>query len=531
MGGQHQRDPTPRRAGGERGIRTLQAAISVAQASDCEPQGEGGVGAEGQGRVVRRAGWLLAAHAAATAARWCLYALLVTLPVWRHRVLLHSPDEAVFYEFHDIIFYTNDLIWLGVLGAWLLSAVLGTIGGRPRRLRAGPPLLAVGLAALVLLALASLVTSVSSRYTAYALLRLAMLAGLYLAVLDLRPSPWATGAAISGGIALEAAIALPQFALGHWLGLKRLGESPFQPDWPGTAVVFLGGQRWSRAYGWTQHPNMLGGCLMFFLLLLVGYYLVMAADLFPGNPGRRTKIVAEAVALGAIGMGLATLFVSYSRSAWLGTVAGSAVIVMLSRVGRRTATPDRRALVALGGVASLCVAVFVATNWSALAGRAGLTVQGTEIRSVEERVSLAGGALALIAQRPWLGVGLGNFSTALYRMARDSVSAYPIYQPVHNVLLLAAAELGVAGATVWAWLLLAPWIQLWVRRNDLRDTRGLALRLAGPSAALAALGIVSFFDYYVWTSHQGHLMMWLAWGLWAGVWTSAKSQDGVGYAA
>jgi len=172
-------------------------------------------------------------------------------------------------------------------------------------------------------------------------------------------------------------------------------------------------------------------------------------------------------------------------------------------------------------------AAFIATNWSGLAGRIGVTSQGTETRSIEERYALTAGAGALIAQRPWSGVGLGNFSTALYRLARDSVAAYPIFQPVHNVLLLATAELGPAGGLLWLWLLAAPWAVLWHGRARLRTEPGLALRMAGLSGVLAALAVVSWFDYYVWTSHQGQLVLWLAWGLWAAEWTAGDMRSGV----
>jgi O-antigen ligase len=160
------------------------------------------------------------------------------------------------------------------------------------------------------------------------------------------------------------------------------------------------------------------------------------------------------------------------------------------------------------------VLVFTAVNWPLLRPRLGLVSQGVEIRSVEERVILNKAALVLVRMRPWLGVGLGNFALALYRLAPETVSYYSIFAPVHVVLLLATAELGSAGGFLWLCLIGSPWLALWLRRRRVEMTPWWA----GLSAAMAALTVVSFFDHYLWSFQQGRLMFMLVWGLWARAW-------------
>jgi O-antigen ligase len=138
---------------------------------------------------------------------------------------------------------------------------------------------------------------------------------------------------------------------------------------------------------------------------------------------------------------------------------------------------------------------------------------------VEERGVLMDGALALIRRRPLLGVGLGNFAVALYRLVPETIAAYPTYQPVHNVLLLAIAELGLLGGVLWLALLIAPWALLWQRRGNLHMTGWWA----GLSGAIMGLTIVSFFDAYVWSAHQGLLALMLVLGLWARAWTHQQT--------
>jgi len=70
----------------------------------------------------------------------------------------------------------------------------------------------------------------------------------------------------------------------------------------------------------------------------------------------------------------------------------------------------------------------------------------SEIRSTEERVSGYREALTLFKQKPWFGVGAGNYTLAAYQLnpARPGWE----YQPVHNVFLLIFAELGIIGAVL-----------------------------------------------------------------------------------
>lgn len=432
---------------------------------------------------------------------WALAGLLVTLPFWRHRVLLHRAGDPVFFEFQDITLYTNELLWWAAIGGWLLSRLLHPAAPR---LRLGPWFLTGPLAGLLALSLISIPFAVDPLYAGYQSGRLLLLVGLYLMLINASLTPGAIAWPLAAGMALQAAVALPQFLLGRTLGLKRLGEVTMQAAWPGASVVMVGDERWLRAYGLAQHPNLLAGCLMVMLLVVAGYYLA--------RPGWQ-----RAVLLAALGLGLATLLLTFSRAAWLGTMLGGVVMLGLLLWARRQRrwSPAWSWVAALAALALAISALFVAANWPLLRPRLGLAYQGTEVRSVEARTLEIDAAGALIQMRPGLGVGLGNYPLALYRLARDLVAAYPDYQPVHNVALLSTAELGFPGGALWLGLIVAPWLALWLKRRQVQ----MAPWWAGLSGALVALTVVSFFDAYPWSSHQGRLALWLVWGLWAREWT------------
>lgn len=444
------------------------------------------------------------AHWLETLSLWALAGLLLTLPFWRHRVLFHRSPEAVFFEFHDITLFTNDLLWWGAVATWLLSRV---VARTPGRLRLGPWFLTGPLVGFLVLGAIGIPFAVDPLYAAYQTSRLLLLLALYLLLVNANLTRGTIAWSLAAAMVLQAVVAVPQFVLGRSLGVRHLGEITVDAAWSGASVVMVGEERWLRAYGFTQHPNLLAGCLMTMLLVVGSYYLMQRG-------WRRLPLLV------ALGLGLTALLLTFSRAAWLGMLLGSGAVLLLLLWARhrRQWSPNWPAIGLLVAVLSVVLAGFVTVNWRLLQPRLGLTTQGTEIRSVEARAMQVPAAWALIQMRPVLGVGLGNYPTALYWLARDKVAAYPVYQPVYNVILLVTAELGILGGILWLSLISLPWLNLWLHRQVVRITPWWA----GLSGTLLALTAASFFDFYVWTSHQGRMMLWLILGLWAREWEAAK---------
>jgi O-antigen ligase len=109
----------------------------------------------------------------------------------------------------------------------------------------------------------------------------------------------------------------------------------------------------------------------------------------------------------------------------------------------------------------------------------------------------------MIRQYPLAGVGIGSF---IIELSNKAVAGAPI-EPVHNVFLLATAELGVVGLIVMIGLFIS------IALNIIKAKSPQAI-LA--SATLTGLGIISLFDHYLWTLAPGRLLLGLALGLWAG---------------
>lgn len=440
---------------------------------------------------------------------WFLVALLFALPSGRHWVLYRPQVDAAHYAYHEPILYATDVLLCAAIGTWFLSRLLSRAR---KRLRWGPVFFFVPLLGLLLLAIPGVSGAVDPRYAAFPIVRLALMLVFYLMLVNapLRRDQiaWSLGASM----VVQAAFSVPQFLLGHTAGLHQLGEIPNDSRWPGASVVALGERRWLRAYGLTQHPNVLGGLALTCLLVISGFLLRQAG-------------LRRLVLLGLAAISVGTLLITFSRSAWMGMLVGVIALLALlfwaQRAGTRTVR--RSSLWLLAVTLFAVVLTFAWLVWPLLVPRLGLGSEGIEIRSVEERLILSDAALGLIQMRPWFGVGLGAFSAALYRLTPEAVSYYADFTPVHNTLILVTAELGILGGLLWLCLIVSPWLALWLRRRQIELTPWWA----GLCACMAALTVVGFFDHYPWSFQQGRLIFWLVWGLWAHEWVrSADSYPG-----
>ncbi len=508
-----------------------------------------------------------------------LMALALTLPMYRRLLLWHHGSEEIYYELRDVFAYLSDIPTLIAMGAWLLTPY-------PRRIRELPRWLLATLACLAVLGTLSALWAPMPLTTLYHSARLWVLLVLYLIIAT---TPEARGAllwgiALSG--ALQAGIGIAQFVNQATFGLTDLGEVLVRPEWSGASVITVGGWRILRAYGLTQHPNVLGGFLA--VATLVGAGLVLS------QRGRRSVL-----AIALTGLNFAGLLFSFSRSAWVGLAVGGLVGAILLRrtpglapvpqqaatsapnartpglapvpqqaatsapdewtpglapvpqqaatsapdewtpglapvpQQAATSTPDEwtpglapvpqqaatsgvaRRLVTLVGVLFAIGLLFAATQWPLLRPRLGFTVEGVEIRSVDERAVLEAAAWTLIREEPWLGVGYASFAIALLERQPAALAAYPIYQPVHRVPLLAAAELGVPGVALWAIMAAGPWAAIWARRRTWPPPAATGILAISAAAALATLTVISWFDFYPWYGQPGRLLTWTMLALWA----------------
>ena len=292
-------------------------------------------------------------------------------------------------------------------------------------------------------------------------------------------------------IVVQAVVAIGQVAAQGSLGLQVVGEQVLRlPDGGLSIVAAADGSGSLRAYGLTDHPNILGGILAFALIILASVR---------GLAGVRSSARWLVFALGVV-----VLFLTFSRSGWIAYAVGIAVAVAMLAV-MRDRPAVRRLLLAAAGSLLVCAPLVVAFAPSV---SARINVAGpiaAETRSIEERVALAQGAIRVLLEQPILGVGLGNLPQAM----RVPEPGFDQEQAAHVVLLDVAAETGVVGAACYLFLILAPWVALVRARSRWTPA------LVAASGVLAAITTVGFFDHYTWTTPAGLIWVAIALGLWA----------------
>ena len=171
-----------------------------------------------------------------------------------------------------------------------------------------------------------------------------------------------------------------------------------------------------RIYSTLENPNLLGG----FLLPVLPLALVALL--------RWRSLPQRLFALASLVLGLAALVLTYSRGAWMGMVASLGLLALLLalRFTRHWPLFWRRTLpllLLLGGAVALVVLV---TQVEPLRVRVMSLVAGREDSSNNFRINVWTAALAMIQDRPWLGIGPGNTAFNLI---------YPLYQqPKFNAL-------------------------------------------------------------------------------------------------
>lgn len=234
-----------------------------------------------------------------------------------------------------------------------------------------------------------------------------------------------------------------------------------------------------RLYGTLDNPNLFAG----FLLPILP--LAAVALLRWQSPLRRLYAAA------ALGLGVVTLVLSYSRGAWMGMVAslGGLVLLLALRQSRNWPPLWRRLLpllLLLGGSVAL---VLLVSQVEPLRVRVMSLVAGRDDSSNNFRINVWMAALRMIQERPWLGIGPGNTAFNLI---------YPLFQqPKFNALsaysipLEVTVEAGVPGLLAMLGLVIT------AVRTGLRLGRSdgpLALPALASVAIVAGLGVQGLTD-------------------------------------
>ena len=214
----------------------------------------------------------------------------------------------------------------------------------------------------------------------------------------------------------------------YWLGERR-----FSMTTVGVAQMSVWGQGLLRAYGTFSHPNSLAG----FLMVSMGLWTMLNPSALRASPldkGDKTKSVFW---LTVVWMGMLGIILSGSRTIWLLTLV--LMVVNFIRVFK-----GKLGIKKMVGYLAIVLGLFLLVLGTVNVNyRTADFLGGWDSDSLSKRISLNMAAIKMWQGNLMMGVGAGNFIPRLPEYQAEN----PFYglQPVHNIILLIGAEVGLLG--------------------------------------------------------------------------------------
>lgn len=257
--------------------------------------------------------------------------------------------------------------------------------------------------------------------------------------------------ALSLAVIFTSLLGLAQLFKGASLGLWFLGERQISLATIGIAKIQITNFEFLRPYATFSHPNSLAGFVLVSLLILSPF-----------------KLKTEKIALF---LGIIIIFLSWSQTVWL----VSSIFVLCFYLKKKTSFCSTKNLIIVALLFLLSLSPILLS----------LISNSQEILTRKE---LLDSSFKMIKQNFALGLGLNNFvpSLPLYLTSRE----YWLLQPVHNVYLLVATEIGLVGIVLLGWGL-----------------RLVSLKPIFSSAAFWAILLTGSLDHYWLTLQQNQLLL------------------------
>lgn len=264
--------------------------------------------------------------------------------------------------------------------------------------------------------------------------------------------------AFLGGGLIELTLALIQFITKHSIQgiFYFLGERYLTLSTPGVAKTAFSGVEFLRPYGTFSHPNSLAG---FYLLL---YFFVLTNTKFGSY-----RLVKNALLF----VSSLLILISFSKVA-----IGVLVLLNLAYLWQHRSSLSCR----------FCF--FSRLTTLVVTGLVFLSVSNDPL-TIKKRLELFSQWANLIPYHWLTGVGIGSYVSAIG--INKNFSLDTLNQPVHNIFLLALAELGIPLSIVTI-LLWKNWLIGFIRNNIF---------------VVLAIIITGLFDHYWLTLQQNQLLL------------------------
>lgn len=434
-------------------------------------------------------------------AEYFLYLLVLVLPFQQRiykflkkvSVSLVNPEWHVpgYFEIH-LDAFISDVVLLGLVFWCLKKAAIGWKSfwdGESKY-----------LSLFLLIALASIINSSFASYPLqyWRWMHLVLPAFLFffLSQIRIEEGSFTKIAKIVFSVALiECAIAICQYFVQHSLGLKGLGEPTLiATNYLGSNFPMADGSIWIldrffhgirenafviRASGTLPHPNILGGFMVFGLMMTYHIY---------GLSKRRGWLSL------AILLQIFCLFTTYSRAAIFAAALTTLIWVAFT-------TWREKKLTSLIWVSAGSFLLSLGLLYPQIFHRGGIVSYNVVAQSSDAlRMTVQDVGMAMFKAHPFFGVGFNNYMLAFASFAKGLPDTY-----IHNVYLHLGVEIGLFGLLSLLMFCFLVFLKGWKNRSQPEVLTCLCIFIG-----FLTIGLVDFYPLCV---QQTRLIFFLTAGL------------------
>ncbi|MCK4540513.1 O-antigen ligase family protein [Candidatus Parcubacteria bacterium] len=424
-----------------------------------------------------------------------LYLLVFLLPLQTRWIIRPGELNGGYFEYGTISLYATDIVLLAVLLLFVIDLLKNKKIQNSKFKIQNSSIILAGLELTVFISCCFADNKLIAFYK-YAWFLLGI--GLFFLIVKANYNRLKLLFSFFFGVFLSAFFGIWQFLNQCGFANKWLGLAKHDPAELGVSVVEaignLGfGERWLRAYGSLDHPNMLGG------LLALGALMIIFVIINLKKEKNKEKIKNYKYILLISYFLLLTssfaLFFTFSRSAWLAFVVSLFAILTITLIKK-----DRfQQIQILKIILVFGILVFILfTNFQNLVL---VRVKGDgrlEQKSNIERSESNKAAWDMFRDNWLVGVGMGNYTMELAKTNPDHAAYF--YQPAHNVFLLIAAEIGILGIALFLYLTFN-FIYYILKSKEIYKI-----------ALIISLIILLTFDHWLWSLHFGVLFLFFVLG-------------------
>jgi len=492
------------------------------------------------------------------------FLFLLTFSLSIRKVMLYFPIQGTFNEYTGIYIYLSDIFLTLAIGSWLFVLLYNkTIKLSNYKLWITYLIHKLYLLLPLLLVIWSFISISWSSNQIIAFYRSVKLLEFYLLYLYIifRIIPKCSTWNILNFLKIilftgfiQSCLGIAQFISQKSVGLTFLKESITAPNIPGVAKIVLNGEKYIRAYGLFPHPNILGGFLVFSIILTVLYLklfhveqLVFLRNRILNEKGDNikeyfltkkqlfeNKWLIKAILL----IQLAALALTFSKSAILGLIIAFLYIsfkfFQICLIVSKCSTwniwkfygMEQFNLFKHFRIAILSFLIILTSLWVIYKP----DLNSLFFQSLKERLFYLNVPHGTFLDNFFHGTGFGQFVLSIPLFYQKVILPWQ-HQPIHNVFLLIWTELGIIGFGLFAWLIGKLFHMEQLENKEIGDRKENNLSILNNKYSilsskiplihfkgiLLAFIFIMLFDHYFWDIQQGSLLLWMVIGVVAGL--------------